>query len=192
MVGETILILRHAPPFFNIFLSSHLWYLKLIGSKMSSSSDLLPRFIIYVGKHLKTLFKFFETKVETQERNPVSLHNMPLTLYLWTITWLFIFCHSFVLNFVCKMGRIINAIAPVYFPEMLWDNMKSHLHSWAKCLMPHFWRTIGKQNQVQKKALTMVRELSGSICVIIYSGCSQKAEVGPEMDSSGNFEFHCI
>lgn len=130
MAGETILILRCAPPF-NIFLSSHFRYLKLIGSKMSSSSDLLPIFIIYIGKHLKTLFKFFETKVETQERNPASLHNVSLTLYLWTITWLYIFCHSFVLNFVCKMGRIINAIAPVYFPEMLWDNMKSHLHSLA-------------------------------------------------------------
>lgn len=47
-------------------------------------------------------------------------------------------------------------------------------------------------NQAQKKALTMVRDLSGSICVIIYSGCSQKAELGPEMDNSGNFEFHCI
>lgn len=94
-----------------------------------------------------------------------------------------------VLNFVCKMGRIINAIARVYLPEMLWDNTKSHLHSWAKCLMPHFWRTTGKQNQVQKKAVTMVRELSGSICVITYSGCSQKAELGPEMDSLRNLSF---
>lgn len=55
--------------------------------------------------------------------------------------------------------------------------------------MPHFWRTTGKQNQVQKKAVTMVRELSGSICVITYSGYSQKAELGPEMDSLRNLSF---
>lgn len=97
-----------------------------------------------------------------------------------------------ILDFVCKMGKIINAIAPIYLPKMLWEKKKSHctikLSAWCHVFGEPQANKNGFRRQLSpwSRNWVVASELSCYTYTVCYTYpvCSQKAELGPEIDIS--------